>query len=147
MSCDGYINSNSLTTLLKFLRRALSARAPKFSMHTHSQYTSTVRVKVSDPATLLAVIWYTPLSLRVMSAIVKLVAVTVNLVSVTSTPFLVSVISLLAGGGLASSGREKVNGCSSVGVAVAAVGENRGGSTEEWRPHINWHCTSVSTHQ
>ena len=108
---------------------------------THLQYTSTVRVKVSDPATLLAVIWYTPLSSRVMPAIVKLVAVTVNLVSVTVTPFLVSAMSLLVGNGLASSEREKVNSCPSVGVAVAAFGENRGGSTAEWLPHINLHCT------
>ena len=91
-------------------------------MHTHSQYTSTVRVKVSDPATLLAVIWYTPLSSRVMSAIVKLVVFTVNLVSVMSTPFLVS--AMLSTVGLASIGREKMNSCPSVGVVVAVVGEN-----------------------
>ena len=57
------------------------------AMSVHSQYTSTVRVKVADPATLLAVIWYSPLSPRVMSAIVKVVVVTVTLVSVTSEPF------------------------------------------------------------
>ena len=57
------------------------------AMSVHSQYTSTVRVKVADPATLLAVIWYSPLSLRVTSAIVRLVVVTVTLVSVTSESF------------------------------------------------------------
>ena len=72
--------------------------------YAHSQYTSTVKVKVSDPATLLAVIWYTPLSSRVTSAIV---VVTVNLVSVMGTPFLVSAISPLVGNGLAPSGRDK----------------------------------------
>ena len=35
------------------------------AMSVHSQYTSTVRVKVADPATLLAVIRYSPLSLLV----------------------------------------------------------------------------------
>ena len=65
------------------------------AMSVHSQYTSTVRVKVPDPATLLAVIWYSPLSSRVTLAIVKLVAVTVNLVSVTGALFLVSVMLLL----------------------------------------------------
>ena len=93
----------------------------------HSQYTSTVRVKVPDPATLLAVTWYFPLSSRVTLAMVKLVAVTVNLVSVTGALFLVSVM-LSLGGGLALSGREKVKWSPSVGVAVAVVGENRGGS-------------------
>ena len=91
-------------------------------MHTHSQYTSTVRVKVSDPATLLAVIWYTPLSLRVTSAIVKLVIVTVNLVSLTSVPL--NVMLSMVGGGLASMERENMNWSPSVGVAVAVVGEN-----------------------
>ena len=70
------------------------------AMTVHSQYTSTVRVKVADPATLLAVIRYSPLSLRVMSAIVRLVVVTVTLVSVTDVPFLVK---LMFGGGLALS--------------------------------------------
>ena len=62
------------------------------AMSVHSQYTSTVRVKVADPTTLLAVIWYSPLSLRVRSAIVKLVVVTVTLASVTGVPLLVSVM-------------------------------------------------------
>ena len=67
-------------------------------MSVHSQYTSTVRVKVAEPATLLAVIWYSPLSLRVMSAIVRLVVVTVTLASVTGVPLLVSVkLSLVEG--------------------------------------------------
>ena len=71
-------------------------------MYTHSQYTSTVRVKVAEPRLLLAVIWYSPLSLRVTSAIVRLVVVTVTLVSVTGVPLLVSVMLSLEGGGLAS---------------------------------------------
>ena len=58
----------------------------------HSQYTSTVRVKVAGPATLLAVIWYSPLSLQMTSAIVRLVVVTVTLASVTAEPLLVSVM-------------------------------------------------------
>ena len=91
-------------------------------MHTHSQYTSTVRVKVPGPTTLLAVIWYTPLSSRVTSAIVKLVAVTVNLVSVTSVPL--NVMLSMVGVGLASMERESMNWSPSVGVAVAVVGEN-----------------------
>ena len=94
------------------------------AMPVHSQYTSTVRVKVSDPTTLLAVIWYSPLSSRVMSAIVKLVVVTVNLVSVTGAPLLVSVMLSLVGGGLALTGRENVNRSSSLGVAVSVDGEN-----------------------
>ena len=94
------------------------------AMPVHSQYTSTVRVKVSDPATLLAVIWYSPLSSRVTSATVKLVVVTVNLVSVTGEPLLVSVMVSLVGGGLASMEKEKTNCPPSVGVAVAVEGEN-----------------------
>ena len=82
----------------------------------HSHYTFTVRVKVPDPATLLAVIWYTPLSSRVMSAIVKLVAVTVNLVSVMGTPFLVNVMLPFVAGGLASMEKETVSCSLSVGV-------------------------------
>ena len=98
--------------------------------HTHSQYTSTVRLKVSDPTTLLAVIWYSPLSSRVMLAIVKLVAVTVNFVSVMGALLLVSVM-LSMGGGLAPSGREKVKWSPSVGVAVAVAGENLGTTAEQ----------------
>ena len=95
------------------------------AMPVHSQYTSTVRVKVSDPTTLLAVIWYTPLSSRVTSAIVKLVAVTVNLMSVTSTLFLVKV---MFGGGFVLRLKWKVNCSPSVGVAVSMVGVKRGGT-------------------
>ena len=62
------------------------------AMSVHSQYTSTVRVKVADPATLLAVIWYSPLSLRVTSAIVRLVVETVTLTSVMSVPLLVKLM-------------------------------------------------------
>ena len=62
------------------------------AMSVHSQYTSTVRAKVSDPATLLAVTWYSPLSSRVTLAIVKLVVVTVNIVSLMGALFLVSVM-------------------------------------------------------
>ena len=91
-------------------------------MHTHSQYTSTVRVKVPDPATLLAVICYTPLSLQVTSAIVKLAAVTVNLVSLTIVPS--NVMLSMVGGGLASMENESMNWSPSVGVTVAVVGEN-----------------------
>ena len=72
------------------------------AMSVHSQYTSTVRVKVSDPATLLAVTWYSPLSSRVMLAIFKLVVVTVTLGSLTGALFLVSVRLSLVRGGLAS---------------------------------------------
>ncbi len=90
----------------------------------HSQYTSTVRVKVADPATLLAVIWYPPLSLRVTSAIVRLVVVTVTLASVTGEPLLVSVMLSLEGDGLASMEKESVSCPPSVGVAVAVEGEN-----------------------
>ena len=68
------------------------------AMSVHSQYTSTVRVKVAEPATLLAVIWYSPLSPRVTPAIVKVVVATVALVSVTDVPLLVK---LIFGGGLA----------------------------------------------
>ena len=92
------------------------------AMSVHSQYTSTVRVKVADPATLLAVIWYSPLSLRLMSAIVRLVVVTVTLVSVTSEPFNVTLSTV--GGGLASMEKESVSCSPSVGVAVAVEGEN-----------------------
>ena len=88
----------------------------------YSQYTSTVRVKVSDPATLLPVIWYTPLSLRVTSAIVKLVAVTVNLVSLTSVPL--NVMLSMVEGGLASREKETMSCPPSVGVAVTVVREN-----------------------
>ena len=88
----------------------------------HSQYTSTVRVKVPDPATLPAVTWYSPLSSRVTLAIVKLVVVTVNLVSVTDVP-LNTMLPTVAGG-LALSGRGKVNCSPSIGVAVAVAGEN-----------------------
>ena len=92
-------------------------------MYTHSQYTSTVRVKVADPTTLLAVIWYSPLSLRVTSAIVRLVVVTVTLASVTGVPLLLSVMLSMVGGGLASSEKESVSCSPSVGVAVAVEGE------------------------
>ena len=88
----------------------------------HSQYTSTVRVKVADPATLLAVIWYSPLSARVTSAIVRLVVVTVTLVSMTSEPF--NVMLSMVGGGLASMEKKSVSCPPSVGVAVAVEGEN-----------------------
>ena len=94
------------------------------AMSVHSQYTFTVRAKVSDPTTLLAVTWYSPLSSRVTLAIVKLVAVTVNLVSVTGALFLVSVMLSLVRGGLASMAKETVNCSPSVGVAVAVAGEN-----------------------
>ena len=94
------------------------------AMSVHSQYTSTVKVKVADPATLLAVILYSPLSLRVMLAIVRLVVVTVTLASVTGVPLLVSVMLSLEGGGLASMEKESVSCLSSVGVAVAVEGEN-----------------------
>ena len=96
----------------------------KEAMPVHSQYTSTVRVKVSDPATLVVVIWYTPLSLRVMLAIVKLVVVTVTLGSVTGAPLLVSVMLSLLGGGLVSIEKNSVNCSPSVGVAVALEGKN-----------------------
>ena len=43
----------------------------------------------------------------VITSDVKLVVVTVNLVSVMGTPFLVSAISPLVGNGLAPSGRDK----------------------------------------
>ena len=95
----------------------------------HSQYTSTVRVKVADPKTLLAVIWYSPLSLRLMSAIVKLVMVTVTFASVTSLPF--NVMLRMLGKGLASSERRNVNCSLSVGVEVAMGEENSGGSAEQ----------------
>ena len=94
------------------------------AMSVHSQYTSTVRVKVADPATLLAVIWYSPLSLRVTSAIVRLEVVTVTLASVISALLLVSVMLSLEGGGLASMEKESVSSTPSVGVAVAVEGEN-----------------------
>ena len=94
------------------------------AMSVYSQYTSTVRVKLADPATLLAVIWYSPLSLRVTSAIVRLVVVTVTLASVTGEPLLVSVMLSLEGGGLASMEKESVSCSPSVGVAVAVEGEN-----------------------
>ena len=94
------------------------------AMSVHSQYTSTVRVKVADPATLLAVIRYSPLSLRVTSAIVRLVVVTVTLVSVTGVPLLVSVMLSLVVGGLASMEKESVSCPPSVGVAVVVEGEN-----------------------
>ena len=97
------------------------------AMPVHSQCTSTVRVKVSDPATLLAVIWYSPLSLRVTSVIVTLAVVTVNLVSLTGTPLLVK---LMFGGGLALSIKRILNCSPSVGVAVIMVGVNRGGAGE-----------------
>ena len=93
-------------------------------MSVHSQYTSTVRVKVADPATLLAVIWYSPLSPRVTPAIVKVVVVTVTLVSVMGVSLLVSVMLSLEGGGLASMEKESVSSPPSVGVAVAVEGEN-----------------------
>ena len=79
---------------------------------------------MSDPATLFAVIWYTPLSSRVMLAIVKLVALTVNLVSVMVTPSLVNVMLSFVGGGLASMDKESLRCSPSVGVRVAVVGEN-----------------------
>ena len=86
-------------------------------MSVHSQYTSTVTVKVADPTTLLAVIWYSPLSLQVMSAIaiVRLVVVTVTLTSVTGVPLLVK---LMCGGVLALSWKEKINCLPSVGVLL-----------------------------
>ena len=92
------------------------------AMSVHSQYTSTVKVKVADPATLLAVIWYSPLSARVTSAIVRLVVVTVTLVSVTSELFNITLS--MVGGGLASMEKESVSCPPSVGVAVAVEGEN-----------------------
>ena len=94
------------------------------AMSVHSQYMSTVRVKVADPATLLVVIWYSPLSLRVMPAIVRFVVVTVTLVSVTGVPLMVSIILSLEGGGLASMEKESVSCLPSVGVAVAVGREN-----------------------
>ena len=94
------------------------------AMSVHSQYTSTVRVKVADPTTLLAVIWYSPLSLRVTLAIVRFVVVTVTLASVTSVPLLVSVMLSVEGGGLASIEKESVSCPPSFGVAVAVEGEN-----------------------
>ena len=92
------------------------------AMSVHSQYTSTVRVKVADPATLLAVIWYSPLSLRVTSAIVRPVVMTVTRVSVTSEPFNVTLSTV--GRGVASMEKESVSCSFSVGVAVAVEGEN-----------------------
>ena len=100
------------------------------AMSVHSQYTSTIRVKVADPATLLAVILYSPLSLRVRSAIVRLVVVTVTLGSVTGVPLLVSVMLSLEGSGLALMVKESVSCPPSVCVAVAVEGENSGGSVE-----------------
>ena len=94
------------------------------AMSVHSQYTSTVRMKVADPATLLAVIWYSPLSPRVTSAIVKVVVVTVTLVSVMGVSLLVSVMLPLEGGGLASMEKESVSCSPSVGVSMAVEGEN-----------------------
>ena len=94
------------------------------AMSVHSQYTSTVRVKVAEPATLLAVIWYSPLSPRVTPAIVKVVVVTVTLVSVMGVSLLVSVMLSLEGGGLASMEKESVSCPPSVGVSVAVEGEN-----------------------
>ena len=88
-----------------------------------------VRVKVADPATLLAVIWYSPLSSRVTSAIVRLVVVTVTLGSVTRTLFLVKVT--LGSEGLPLSWKDKENCLPSVGVAVAVVGLNWGGAVGE----------------
>ena len=92
------------------------------AMPVHSQYTSTVRVKVSDPTTLLTVIWYSPLSSRVTSAVVKVVVVTVTLVSVTSAPFNVTLS--IVRRKLPSSERGNVNWSPSVDVAVAVEGEN-----------------------
>ena len=94
------------------------------AMSVHSQYMSTVRVKVAEPATLLAVIRYSPLSSRVTSAIVRLVVVTVTLVSVTGVPLLVSVMLSLEAGGLASMENESVSCPPSAGVSVAVEGEN-----------------------
>ena len=94
------------------------------AMSVHSQYTSTVRVKVADPATLIAVIWYSPLSPRVTSAIVRLVVVTVTLASVIGALLLVSVMLSLEGGGLASMEKVSVSSPPSVGVAVAVEEEN-----------------------
>ena len=90
-------------------------------MYTHSQYTSTVRVKVAEPRPLLAVIWYSPLSPRVTSAIVRLVVVTVTLGSVTSA---LSLVKVTLGEGSPLSWKEKENCSPSVGVAVAVVGLN-----------------------
>ena len=94
------------------------------AMSVHSQYTSTVRVKVADPTTLFTVIWYSPLSLRVMSTIVRLVVVTVTLASLTGVPLLASVMLSLEGGGFASMEKESVSCSPSVGIAVAVEGEN-----------------------
>ena len=76
------------------------------AMSVHSQYTSTVRVNAAEPTTLLAVIWYCPLSPRVTSAIVTLVVVTVTLASVTGVPLLVK---LMFGGGFALRWTERLN--------------------------------------
>ena len=94
------------------------------AMSVHSQYTSIVTVKVADPTTLLVVIWYSPLSLQVTLAIVRLVVMTVTLASVTGVPLLVIVMLSLEGGGLASMEKESVSCSPSVGVAVAVEGEN-----------------------
>ena len=94
------------------------------AMSVDSQYTSTVRVKVAEPTTLLAAIWYSPLSSRVTLAIVSLVVVTVTLASVMGVPLLVSVMLSLEGGGLASMEKEIVSCPPSVGVVVGVEGEN-----------------------
>ena len=67
---------------------------------------------------------YSPLSLRVTPAIVRLVVVTVTLASVTGVPLMVSVMLSLEGGGFALMEKESVSCPPSVGVAVAVDGEN-----------------------
>ena len=63
------------------------------------------------------------------STIVRLVVVTVTLVSVTSEPFNVTLSTV--GRGVASMEKESVTCPFSVGVAVAVEGENWGGSAEQ----------------
>ena len=102
---------------------------------------STVRVKVANPATLLAVIWYTPLSSRVTLAIVRLVVVTFAITSVTSEPF--NVIFSVVGRGLAS--MKSMSCPPTVGVAVAVEGGNWWGSVEQRDTvHPRWHCTCIT---
>ena len=113
------------------------------AMSVHSQYTSTVRVKVADPTTLLAVIWYSPLSPRVTPAIVKVVVATVALVSVTDVPLLVK---LMRGGGLALSWKGKVNCLPSGGVAMAMAGLKRGQTGGEGDYQCLLHCMATNTH-
>ena len=94
-------------------------------MSVHSQYTSTVRVKVADPATLIACCnLLLPLSSRVMSAII--VRLVVVMYSCISDKWALKVTLSMVDSGLASIEKGRLRCSPSVGDAVTVKRKVKG---------------------